>query len=1786
MGSSFFSQGLFGNFSSNGASKSRDKSKRSLKTRSLRAEPLEDRQLLSATPYETGSELVEAPIVAEAFVAEEDAIDLSSLSEAETPLITEAATTFTVTSTGDSATTSGTLRYALANAADGAKIYFDPSLDGKTISVGSTLTIDKSVTIDASALSNGITLDGGGAIGIMSASANVATLKIANVTFANGTGSGGAILFNGDQLEVSSCEFVSNANSSGTTTGGAIYVPNGDLGVLDSSFSDNSATTGGAIHIENGDLRILNSTFEGNSSIGNLGGAVYSRLGNIFVDNSSFVNNSTPNGNVNAYGGAIYHYGYSSSNYEILVIGSSFKSNGAYHGGAIATANNGSTLKIYNSAFNKNNGQYSGGALHVNGSLIVDANCSFTENTAQRAGAISASGATIANATFTNNKATNYYGGAIEGTNNSIANSTFKNNSAARGGAIDGSGSIDDSSFIGNSTTTSGGAANFTGRVYNSIFKNNTARSYGGALYCYSNDDLQNNLFVSNSADSRGGAVYYNATTSSNKMEIRNSSFVDNASNDASDLYVSGGTSNVYNSILGLESSAVSKNPNVTNLYGYNNLTSFTDWTSGSGNKTYSSSKSLFTNASGGNYSLPSGSQAVNAGNNDYVSQDYDLAGNSRIYGSAVDIGAYEYVASSSQTTLSTPTLTSGTLAENYVVVKIGAVSNASQYVVEYSESSSFTNSSVQKYDTSGSKTINGLKSGTKYYFRVKAEAPGYNDSAWKSINATTKTNYAKLATPNVSNAPSTNSIALTIGSVANANLYVVEYSTSSSFSTSTTKAYSSSGSKTISGLTANKTYYFRVKAVAAGYRDSDWTSFSATTGSSTQQLATPTLTKGAITSSSVTVTIGSVANATGYTLQYSTSSTFSTKTEKPYTSAGAKTIDGLSASTTYYFRVMATASGYTDSDWSTKVTATTLDDVVVQDLDAPDIVGSTTNTAIVVNIAAVSGATGYSLQYATNSSFTNATTKTYSSSGAKTISGLTTGTTYYVRVKATATGSESPYSETLRMIPGASKLAAPTVSTTSYSTQIVVGIAAVDNASTYVLEYADNAAFANKTRKTYTTSGAKTFSGLASGTTYYFRVKAQGTGYNDSAWNAFDAATNNSSSNKLSTPTLSVSSKTANSVTLAIGSVANATNYTVQYSTSSSFASTTSKSYSTAGSKTITGLTPATTYYFRVKATASGYTESNWSSLVSATTNLATPTLTKGTVTSNSAVVTIGAVDKAETYTLEFATNSSFTGKTTKTYTSAGAKTIAGLSPATDYYFRVKASATGYDASAWSTTLKVTTLDDDTETLATPTLAKGAVTSSTVKVTIGSVASASKYTLEYATNSSFTSGKGTKTYTSAGTKTIDGLSPSTTYYFRVKASATGYNDSAWSSTVSAKTSAQNLEPLAKPTIALSATHSAIVAKIDPVDGAEKYVLDYSTDSTFSTYTEKTYASSGTKTISGLAQHETYYVRVKATATDRADSAYATGSAYTCTDICPMPAISVDAVKTAIVVKINEVEFADKYVLEYSENEDFSDAKTKTYSTPGAKTISGLTFGTKYYIRVKATSSVANPSRWNEISYRAGQLRTPAHSFTTIGTDSVKVKCWNSPNASGFEVQYSTSADFSNARTVQGPSSGVVEITGLSANTKYYFKARALGDNVSRVESNWTPSFSATTKEEMFPAPTVSSSVTASAVVLNISGVSHFTSVEVQYAKNSSFTNATTKAFTSLGAKTFSGLASGTTYYFRVRANYSDGTSNWVVLQAKTKTATSGAISDKESAFEDYFADELDDELASILSPR
>ncbi len=185
-----------------------------------------------------------------------------------------------------------------------------------------------------------------------------------------------------------------------------------------------------------------------------------------------------------------------------------------------------------------------------------------------------------------------------------------------------------------NSANSAGGVAN--GIAYDCIIASNTAASGGGA----SSAVLYNCLLVgnqaTNSAGSGGGGAYecdlYNCTVANNSSPAVGGGGITSCS--AYNCIIFGNSNNpVFAPRSNYYESPNSAHTNLSYCDTY-------PYTPGPGIIT---NAPVFADPAAGDYELASNSPCINSGDNFYVSATNDLAGNSRISGATVDMGAFEY---------------------------------------------------------------------------------------------------------------------------------------------------------------------------------------------------------------------------------------------------------------------------------------------------------------------------------------------------------------------------------------------------------------------------------------------------------------------------------------------------------------------------------------------------------------------------------------------------------------------------------------------------------------------------------------------------------------------------------------------------------------------------------------------------------------------------------------------------------------------------------------------------------------------------------------------------------------------------------------------------------------------------------------------------------------------------------------------------------------------------------------------------------------------------------------
>jgi large repetitive protein len=217
------------------------------------------------------------------------AIDTAPVALKQAPAAPRHTVSSTVTVTNTNATGTGSLADAVANAADGATIGFDPSLAGQTITLTSALSISHGVTIEGPN-PGGITVSGGGTTQIISTAAGTYSVTLRNITLTGGLiNTGGGAIANNATLTLDHTLVTGNT----ACVGGGVYNL-GTVTVTNSTISGNTAAPtcggnglGGGIASE-GPVTLVNTTLANNSA--NTAGAALWTAGAITLQNSIITN--------------------------------------------------------------------------------------------------------------------------------------------------------------------------------------------------------------------------------------------------------------------------------------------------------------------------------------------------------------------------------------------------------------------------------------------------------------------------------------------------------------------------------------------------------------------------------------------------------------------------------------------------------------------------------------------------------------------------------------------------------------------------------------------------------------------------------------------------------------------------------------------------------------------------------------------------------------------------------------------------------------------------------------------------------------------------------------------------------------------------------------------------------------------------------------------------------------------------------------------------------------------------------------------------------------------------------------------------------------------------------------------------------------------------------------------------------------------------------------------------------------------------------------------------------
>lgn len=255
---------------------------------------------------------------------------------------------------------------------------------------------------------------------------------------------------------------------------------------------------------------------------------------------------------------------------------------------------------------------------------------------------------------------------------------------------------------------------------------------------------------------------------------------------------------------------------------------------------------------------------------------------------------------------------------------------------------------------------------------------------------------------------------------------------------------------------------------------------------------------------------------------------------------------------------------------------------------------------------------------------------------------------------------------------------------------------------------------------------------------------------------------------------------------------------------------------------------------------------------------------------------------------------------------------------------------------------------------------------------------------------------------------------------------------------------------------------TSFTANWTAVDNVTSYKLDISTNENFSTfitgYNNQDVGNVITKSITGLTAGVQYFYRVRA--------ANANGQSFSSNTIsvggisAPVSTDATNKTSTSFSANWGTVSGATSYRLDVATDfyfqsfvsgyENINVGNVSTYS------VTGLTSGITYYFRVRAVNSSFTSLSSNIVS--TGLPVPPVITYATNIAGTSFTANWAQVTATNYKIDVSTNSDFSSfVGSYNNYDMGNVtsfNVTGLTANTNYYYRVRSVNATGSSVNSN------------------------------------------------------------------------------------------------------------------------------------
>ena len=274
---------------------------------------------------------------------------------------------------------------------------------------------------------------------------------------------------------------------------------------------------------------------------------------------------------------------------------------------------------------------------------------------------------------------------------------------------------------------------------------------------------------------------------------------------------------------------------------------------------------------------------------------------------------------------------------------------------------------------------------------------------------------------------------------------------------------------------------------------------------------------------------------------------------------------------------------------------------------------------------------------------------------------------------------------------------------------------------------------------------------------------------------------------------------------------------------------------------------------------------------------------------------------------------------------------------------------------------------------------------------------------------------------------------------------------------------------LAKPSAKLTPTKSTMKVSWDKRSDVTGYQIEYATNKNFEKAKKVTVSKNTTDsyTIKDTAVSKAYYVRLRTYVKTEEKTYYSPWSATVCKANTPTIA-KVTPNTNTLSVSWNKNTGAVGYQIQYATNKNFENAKTVKINKNGTtSTVIKDTSATKvYYVRMRVVTKAGDETFYSPWSAAVTAINTPTVAKVTPNKNTLKVSWNKNSGASGYQIQYATDKNFSDAQKVSVSSRDVSSVTikNTSAEKTYYVRLRTVVKGSETVYSPWSASYTVKTK--------------------------------------------------------------------------------------------------------------------------